>query len=549
MAWIPNWLRFDHAPSEATGLSLDNYARGHVMMSSMFLGPALLELASAAAQAQCTNNATTTTTSACKIHGFRPSSLLTNIGIFSGLLGSVSMPFIGAVVDHTPYRRHVAALSALLLASVKGVEVMVGPRTWFLVACLQVVSYVLYDVHAVAAYAYTFELTDHHHGHAHYNSFYNMVQYASMLIFLILVFGASSLLYSDHASDVATARLSQVVTLVVSLPCFVVAWKYFFRNRPALSQLPPGGSLWTCGFTKVGQTARRIVRDYRPLMWGTIAMMFAEAAMTAFVTIATTFLKEVLQMSANEIALVFLIVLLVGIPGSYLGGWLAIWLDSPVASAMICHVLLILTTTVGSLTMRGPEAKDLSYLFSALWGILIGWLSPVDVTIFMNLMPPDSQTEFMGIMSLSIDILAFLPALVFSILNEAGFNMAYGLTSLNLFFGIAMACLFQIGDYHGARLAATVSSSSSMTNHHHNNNPTTTILVNDGFKHDHDDSYNNNKNNNMNDYDGIVLNAGGRNNISPTTTSSLSRPMHYLPVVAHEGAIEWSSEDTNHVLI
>ena len=164
-------------------------------------------------------------------------------------------------------------------------------------------------------------------------------------------------------------------------------------------------------------------------------------------------------MSANEIAMVFLVVLVMGIPGSYLGGYLTVRFKSPILAAIVCEVGFIVVTTVASFVLTGPGAKHMALPFSFLWGIGLGWLTPVDVTIFMNLMPNDSQTEFMGIMTLATDVLSFLPALTFSVLNEAGFKMSWGLISLSSFFGLAILCLAQIGDYKRARTEATRSSS------------------------------------------------------------------------------------------
>ena len=273
------------APSESTGLSLDFYARGHILMSSLFLGPALLELAQAAAGSRCLDSTDPTDedsftndemSSHCKIYGFRPTSLLTNIAIASGLLGSLSMPFVGAVVDHTPYRRQVGAISGIVLAALKGLEVIVGHHTWFFVAVLQVVTGILYNVHATTAYAYTSELTNDPNQQAKYNSSFNVVLYVSMLVFLFLIYLLSMVL--DDSDDVGTARLSQILTSSTSMICFVVAWKYYFRNRPAMRTVPAGQSLWSCGFAKVWDTSRRIVRHHRALSWAILAMMFGEAA-------------------------------------------------------------------------------------------------------------------------------------------------------------------------------------------------------------------------------------------------------------------------------
>ena len=161
------------------------------------------------------------------------------------------------------------------IGNYNGIEVSVGPKTWFLVAILQVVTYVLYDIHATAAFAYTSELSDDHNAKAKYNSSYNAILYVSMLVFLIQVSGVSTLLGSH---DLGTARISQIITSSTTLVCFSLARKYLFRNRPASSRLPEGSSLWTCGFTKVGDTSRRLIKHCRPLMWATIAMMFSEAA-------------------------------------------------------------------------------------------------------------------------------------------------------------------------------------------------------------------------------------------------------------------------------
>mmetsp|Transcript_20340 Transcript_20340/g.47297 ORF Transcript_20340/g.47297 Transcript_20340/m.47297 type:complete len:121 (-) Transcript_20340:133-495(-) len=61
----------------------------------------------------------------------------------------------------------------------------------------------------------------------------------------------------------------------------------------------------------------------------------------------------------------------------------------------------------------------------------------------------------MGIMMFATAIFTWLPPLVFSILNESGVNMAWGLASLNLYFIVAMLCLLQIGNYTSARSEAS----------------------------------------------------------------------------------------------
>ena len=206
-------------------------------------------------------------------------------------------------------------------------------------------------------------------------------------------------------------------------------------------------------------------------------------------------------MSANEIGFVFLISLLTGIPGSYIGGVWAVR-SNAVQSAVVCNILCIVITATASAVLTGPQHKGWpSTFFFALWGMALGWLPPVDTTIFMSLMPSssrknststtarsdhrtedamehgaegdtdsedggeerdkhgddvgDSRAELMGLMMLAASALSWLPPLVFSFLNELGANMAWSMGSLNLFFAVAIVCLAQIGDYNQALAEAT----------------------------------------------------------------------------------------------
>lgn len=301
----------DDAPIEATGLSVDIFARATIGMSSMFLGPALIELASEAAGCpkyehddnfdnnNVDGNLYDAINQECnlRIHGFHPSSLLTNIAVVSGLLGCITLPVFGSIVDHTKYRRHVGAYTAALLTVIKAVEISIGPRTWILIAILQVFASFLFNFHLTAAYAYVTELSTDPSRQSSYNSSFYVTMYTSTLIFLLSVIGIS---VSLQLSDVGTAVTSQIVTSVTCLIFFTIAWKYLFRDRPPLSIVPDNLNLMTCGFQKVSRTFRSIVAENPPLKWLMLSVTFAEAGSTALITVSTTYMKVYLAMSAKE---------------------------------------------------------------------------------------------------------------------------------------------------------------------------------------------------------------------------------------------------------
>lgn len=442
LPYIPALFRYDVTiPMEATGLALDAYGRGAVVMSSLFLGPALLQLATQAAgcdpldQDTCTN----------KIYGFRPSSLLTNIAIFAGLASAVGLPLIGAMIDHTKYRRIMGVLSAIGLVIVKAVEISVGPNTWFFVAFLQVVSSFLYDIHNTAAYAYLSELSTDGEKQTMYNTYYYIVYYIATLLFLLQVLLISHL---SGVGDVGTARISQVLSSITAAIFFSLAWR-FFRPRPALSEVPPGQTLLTSGFRKLQRTFAVTIRQ-SSLRFLIGAVIFGEAATTALVTISTTYMTQLLQMNANEIGVVFLIVIVTGIPGSKAGEYLALKLRNPVRSAILCDWTFVVTTSLAIFVLTGPETKQYSYIFAVFWGIGLGWQQPMHSTAYISMIPKGSEAELMSLYLVSGQLLSWLPPLVFTALNEAGFSMSIGFWSVNIFLLIAILFLHAVGDYHRA---------------------------------------------------------------------------------------------------
>jgi MFS transporter, UMF1 family len=455
LRFVPKCLRFEKRgePLEATGLAVDYYARGPILMASMVLGPALLELASQ--EAGCNRDGT----GCAKVYGFRPSSLLSNLAICTGLIISLLMPFFGAMVDHTPYRRQIAATSAALLTLIKAAEVMVGPKTWFLVTILQIFSACLYNAHATATSAYTSELSANTGKQARYNSYFNVVLYGSMLFFLAQVMTISSIF---HVDDIGMAKISQSITGLTSACCFYYAWKNLFHDRPALSQVPAGESIWTCGFRKVFISAKRIHERHKVLRAIILSLVFAEAGLSAITTVATTYLSKVLGMKSSEIVLVFFLCLLFGGPGSVFGGVVGARFGA-VTSALTCHFGLILVTGSASIYLTDPDQKPLAYFFAAMWGVFTGWLPPMNVTMFISVMPTDSRAEYMGIYMLSTSILSWLPPLVFTALNERGINMAFGLGSLVIYFSIGVVFLLSMGreNYRKAVAEAELNNASS----------------------------------------------------------------------------------------
>jgi MFS-type transporter involved in bile tolerance (Atg22 family) len=441
MRSIPRLFRFDNAKPEATGLAIDMYARGTILMSSLFMGPALLSLARNAAQEQCNDCGDD-----ARIYGMKPSSLLSNIAIASGLFGAFILPLFGAIVDHTPYRRRVGIWSAVGLAAIKGVETIISARTWLFVALLQTISGALYFVHATATYAYTSDLTDNHTEQTKYNVYYFVVLYVSTLVFLTQVLIVA---FAIHTDDVGTAKISQVIACLTSSICFAISWKWLFRERPALSAVPEGNTLLVAGFQKIAASSAMIANEFPGLKWFMGAVISSESATAALITIATTYMSHFLEMDATEIGVVFVLVLAMGIPGSKLGEMLGLRYN-PLTSAKICVVFFIVSTTAAAMILTSSQDKHLTPVFGVLWGLGLGWLHPMHSTIFITISPRGQESELMAIYLFCGQVFSWVPPLLFTILNEAGVRMSVGLGSLNIFFMAGLIFLYLMGDYSAA---------------------------------------------------------------------------------------------------
>ena len=244
---IPKFFRFDNNV-DATAIALDNFARANILMASVFIGPALLELAKAQAISECEGNDDSICAETARVHGFLPSSLLTNIATVAGLVSALVLPLAGAVIDHTPHRRLVGLYSSLGMSVIKAIEIGIGQQTWFVMALLQLVSSILFQLLTVTEYAYAAELSQSPQQQSKYQSFFFLCMFLSMIIFTPLVLIPSKLYNFD---DVTTARLGTILSALWTFPIFYICWQYQFSHRQALQRVPNHQSLWSAGVEKL----------------------------------------------------------------------------------------------------------------------------------------------------------------------------------------------------------------------------------------------------------------------------------------------------------
>ena len=460
--WLLKWMECPFAvtaPStgkkldEATAWAMDASARAPINQAGVFVGTALLRLA--AADAGCERPATCENT----IYGFRPSSLLTVTSAITGVTAALLMPVFGAIVDHTRHRKFVGILSALIVTLITAVQITISESNWLMILVLEAIGGFSLLVHVAAVFAYLPDLTHDESDLTHYTSRFNIRQFCVQTLYvgILVIIGAIRGVDDSLGGSVRTARGALLIALVIAAPLFAYAWTFLFRKRDALSEVPDGSNIVTAGFARVRRTCSNIWSRYHALRWFMISLLWSpEAGAGKVFSIAVTFITVYLEMSAQQVAYISLILLASNLPGSIVSKW-ACQRFNPLGSYRAGLLFLAGTIAAASAALTGPERRNLIYLFAALWGMTVGWMYPSQRVLFCTLIPKNQETELMGLFVFCGDILGWLPPLIFTVMNERNVDMRWGLSIYAFFSAIAFVCTLPMGKYTAAVAQVSVS--------------------------------------------------------------------------------------------
>ena len=429
------------ASEEAIAWGFDSVARGIAIQAGSFLASAIVILATK--EAGCPKKGD------CEksVYGLRPSSLLPVATIIVSLIIAFFMPIFGAIVDYSRYRKTVGLVTSILICLFLGLQLMISQDTWFLVYLFECAGGFFVSVHTTVTLAYLPELTEEEKEITHYISRFTLLQYIFQSFFLVLVVGISRRI---NAEPETTARIAAAASLGITGLLFTYAWIYLFRKRPALSTVPEGSNLLTSGFRKVVRTCRLIFKDYRPLFWFMLSLVTApDAGSGVLISIAVTFMTSFLKMTPIQVGIAAVTMLLCTAIGGFFYKYLAKFFN-PLHSFRLCLLSFAVSVMLTTIFTSGPEKKTLIYVFAAFWGVSWGLLIPSQRTLYCTISPRGQQTEIMGLFAFANSIIGWLPALVFTTLNENGVNMRLSVGNLSVFLFISFFLTFMIGSYDDA---------------------------------------------------------------------------------------------------
>ena len=271
--------------------------------------------------------------------------------------------------------------------------------------------------------------------------------YSVQLVYVIFLIGMT---YGMGLTGIETARVAASGAFVIATVLFTYAWTFLFRKRPALSQVRPGDNIFNSGFKQIGRTTKKIFTRYHSLRWFMLSLLFSpEAGAGVVLSVAVTYLAVTLRMQPIEVGITNLILLVFTIPGSLFANWFMRKVN-PLRTFRygLIFLTVVIGTTVGVLDR--PERKQWTFLVAVFWGIAYGWIFPAQRTLQVTLTPRGQETEIMGMFTFVTQVIGWLPALIFSIMNEKGVDMRWGVSVLAWFLVVSILLLFGVGDYDAA---------------------------------------------------------------------------------------------------
>lgn len=330
------------------------------------------------------------------------------------------MPIIGSILDYTSHRRITGIIFSVTLILIQAIQIGTVQKTWFAMSQLQAFAGFLYNALTLCLYSYLPEiaLAEGEKRMRSFSASFQIIYFVPSLIFLVLI---SAISIGFQLDDVLTAKISQAANSLILIVTFTLGWKLMPFVPAKQQEGSDKSNLLTSGFIKLWSTFHFLRKNHLPVLWFFFAVIFSEAgefffntitlfnnsatynlnsfrfflAMSAFVTLAITFITEVLEGSGTDVSITFLLVLLLAIPGSLIGKFTAKKIN-PKRAWILSKVLFCISLGVASSVLKSSEDRMLMFIFDVFWGLLFGMFYCLQSLIFSMIAPKDHESAMSG---------------------------------------------------------------------------------------------------------------------------------------------------------
>jgi hypothetical protein len=271
-----------------------------------------------------------------------------------------------------------------------------------------------------------------------------------IVLYLILVIGTAEFL-GMNGNGGETARIAVIYGAIVLCVTLSLTWGVFLKEPPTLKSeehaQEQGESQWTARFVQIHRVIPKLYHTNMALFWFYVAV--ALGGFRPLTSIALTFLTSQQQFTSSEVGVAALVMVASVFPGAIASSMLCRMVN-PLRSSVLSLICMSVVNSMASVFLKQPDQKWQTFLVVACWGMVGGWKHASTQMLMAGILPKGQNAEVMGVYLFADASLSWLPPLIFTSLNEAGFSERLGLSSVNTFFVLSLFAYWMMGSYEAS---------------------------------------------------------------------------------------------------
>jgi len=326
----------------------------------------------------------------------------------STIAAAFVLPIIGAISDYDMKRKTRFMTFAVLSMAGTALLYFSGPGMLLTTAIIFVITKFFYELAIVSYDSFLLTVSSRETAGEISGVGWGLGYLGStvaMLLFLPLY--GSGYAGALDANYRLTFPLTALFFLLFSIPAFL----FIKEKLPSAKKKNAPCDLIKLGI-KRAQTMFGEIRSNQPVTLFLVAFYFLHDALTTLFVFIPIYLRDMYMLGFSDIFILFIVILLVGIPSSVLFGWLSDKFGSKkillgtIAVWMFIIVMIYTATSIRYL-----------YVLAVLAGLVIGSSQAIARSWLSKIVPKEERSEFFGFNALSSKVAASAGPLLFGIIS------------------------------------------------------------------------------------------------------------------------------------
>ena len=354
----------------------------------------------------------------------------------SALVQMVTLPLMGAIADHTRFRKQTILIPAYI-ASVATFGFFFLTKTNILFGgFIYLFSSVGFGLALVGYNSYLPLLTSPKNrdrvssGGAAWGYFGAF----SYLLITLIIFT----LLPDNLG--LAARLSLGGSALWCIVFLLIGPQRLLKDRPAAAAKPANVSWGRLGFLSVFRILKDLRTTYPQAAKYLIAYLIFVDAVSAIIALATTFGDQELEIESSTLLLVILMIQLVAIPGAVFFGRLAEWIGTKEALMVNLAAWAIIVFAAFAFMRTVAHYWILGFFLA----LVIGGARALGRSLFSLMIPESEEARYFGFYQMSASGSSWAAPIIFGVVAQISDSVRLAILPLVAFFIIAIVVLTRV---------------------------------------------------------------------------------------------------------